>query len=125
MFSRFELFLPIKESILLENLFKEIVEVINQLENQISKYIDGSETSRLNKNAAIYPVKVSDEFFNLLKQCLEYKQKTGGYFNICAGSAVQVDKIGINLDEKNKRFIFIRQVCGLTPVLSEKDWPCR
>ncbi len=102
MYSRFELFIPVKETVKLNLLFQQIVEKMGQLENDISKYSERSETSRLNINAAKKPVKVSSSFFGLLQQCIEYNQKTGGYFNICAGSGSQKDRMGITIDKKTQ-----------------------
>lgn len=58
---------------------------LERLERMLSNYRSDSEWSRLNRDAASHPVKVSDELFNLLVACLEYSRRSEGAFDISVG----------------------------------------
>ena len=58
---------------------------LKRLERMLSNYRSDSEWSRLNRDAANHPVKVSDELFRLLVACLEYSRRSEGAFDISVG----------------------------------------
>jgi len=102
MYSRFELFIPMEESAELESLFQEIVDKTEQLEQLISKFMPGSETSRVNSGTDLKPVKVNSFFFSLIEQCLSYHNLTKGYFSICTGKSPLISGFGITPDRKTQ-----------------------
>lgn len=59
-----------------------IKDEIDRLENNISRYINSSKVSFLNKYAGRSPAAVDDELFELLKRCKEYNGLTFGAFDI-------------------------------------------
>jgi len=106
MYSRFELFIPMEESAKLESLFQEILDKTEQIEQQISKFIPGSQTSRINSGVGLNPVKVNSFFFNLTEQCLSFSTLTGGYFSICMGEHPLNEGFGITLNKENQCITF-------------------
>lgn len=66
----------------IEAIFDEM-ERINQL---MSPYINSSELYRVNKNAAIQPVKISNELYLLIKQAQLISAQTKGAFDITFAS---------------------------------------
>ncbi|MCF6212844.1 MAG: FAD:protein FMN transferase [Flavobacteriaceae bacterium] len=63
---------------------------IKRIENIISSWSPTSETSEINRNAGIRPVKVSVELFNLIKRAINISKLTDGAFDI---SYASMDKI--------------------------------
>tara|TARA_B100000795_G_scaffold71256_1_gene50113 strand:- start:2885 stop:3868 length:984 start_codon:yes stop_codon:yes gene_type:complete len=63
---------------------------ISRIEALISSWDPNSETSRINQNAGIAPVKISEELFMLIKRALQISSLTDGAFDI---SYASMDKI--------------------------------
>ena len=55
---------------------------IKRIEKLISSWSDESETSRININAGLKPVKVSKELFKLIERCLKVSELSNGAFDI-------------------------------------------
>ena len=70
---------------------------IDRLEEMISSWREHSETSRVNRNAGVAPVPVSNELFNLIRRSLKISELTGGAFDITFAGA------GRLWDFKNKK----------------------
>jgi len=70
-------------------------DLITQIENQLTTYKEGSDTSRINEGAGLYPVSVQQETFDLIERCQRLSQLTQGAFDISYGS---VDKSLWNFD---------------------------
>ena len=65
-------------------------EEIHRLDRLLSNYRPASEWSEVNRTAALRPVKVSDELFQLLAECMEYSKRSHGSFDITVGPLVKV-----------------------------------
>ena len=63
---------------------------ISRIENLISSWDSNSETSKINQNAGVKPVKVSKELWDLIERSQKISQMTSGAFDI---SYAAVDKI--------------------------------
>jgi len=63
---------------------------VQRIEKLISSWDDSSETSLINKNAGIKPVKVSWELFKLIERSVQISEITNGAFDI---SYTALDKI--------------------------------
>ncbi len=74
----------------------EAVTEISRIEDLLSTFKVTSETNLINRNAGIYPVKVSDEIFTLIERSIRISSLTQGAFDISYGS---VDKRLWNFDE--------------------------
>ena len=64
---------------------EEAASEIKRVERMISSWIPESETSLINENAGISPVKVSDELFKLIDRCIKISEITDGAFDISFG----------------------------------------
>jgi len=58
------------------------VEEVQRLERMISSHLPNSETTLINHNAGLQPVKVSDELFGLIVRSKKISELTGGAFDI-------------------------------------------
>ncbi len=87
------------------------MERINQL---MSPYIDTSELSKVNASAAITPVKISKELFDLLQLSAEISVLTSGAFDITFAS------IGYLYDYKTKKRPTQHQINALLNAISYK-----
>ena len=74
----------------------EAVDEISRIEDLLSTFKITSETNLINRNAGIWPVKVSDEIFTLIERSIRISSLTQGAFDISYGS---VDKRLWNFDE--------------------------
>ena len=57
----------------------------HRLDELLSNYKRASEWSRVNREAAAHPVKVSPELFQLLSDCLAYSRASEGIFDLTVG----------------------------------------
>lgn len=69
---------------------------IKRIEDLLSTFKENSETNRINRNAGIQPVEVSEETFNLIARSLRISHITQGAFDITYGS---IDKRLWNFDQ--------------------------
>jgi thiamine biosynthesis lipoprotein len=60
-------------------------EEARRLDRLLSNYIQESEWSAVNRDAAARPVRVSNELFDLLDACLGYTRRSEGAFDITVG----------------------------------------
>ncbi len=60
----------------------EAINEIQQIESWLSSWQDGSITTRLNNEGGINPVKVPEEYYQLVKRALELSKLTQGAFDI-------------------------------------------
>ena len=65
---------------------------ISRIEKIISSWDPNSQTSDINKNAGIKPVKVSEELFNLIERSLAISKLTSGAFDISYASMDRIWK---------------------------------
>ena len=71
---------------LAENVGAEVLAVFHQVDEQMSRYREDSEVSRLNRNAPGGPVAVSDGLFEVLEKAREVSMLSDGAFDITFGS---------------------------------------
>ena len=65
-------------------------EEAKRIDRLLSNYIQESEWSAVNRDAASRPVRVSDELFDLLDACAVYNRKSEGAFDITVGPLMKV-----------------------------------
>ena len=63
---------------------------LHRLDRMLSNYDPASEWNGMNGAAALRPVRVSDELFRLLVECLEYSKRSKGAFDITVGPLMRV-----------------------------------
>lgn len=74
----------------LEGASEEAFEEVRRLDRLLSNYRPESEWSKVNREAASHPVKVSAELFRLLADCVEYSRQSEGAFDISVGPLMKV-----------------------------------
>lgn len=88
--SRYDLTVVAKDSVEANRYFSVAIQEISRIEKLISSWDPLSETSQVNKNAGIKPVKVSPELFHLIERSIALSKLTDGAFDITYAS---MDKI--------------------------------
>mgnify|MGYP001980017911 FL=1 len=88
--SRFDITVVAKDSTAANSDINMAVAEITRIEKRISSWDPNSETSLVNANAGIKPVKVSQELFDLIKRAIGISKLTDGAFDITYAS---MDKI--------------------------------
>ena len=88
--SRFDITVVANDSITANSYIDMAVAEITRIEKRISSWDTNSETSEINRNAGIHPVKVSKELFDLVSRCLKISKLTNGAFDI---SYASLDKV--------------------------------
>lgn len=73
---------------------QEVEDRVRELENKMSTKIATSEVSKINDNAGIDKVKVSDDTFTVIKEALKYGKISKGKFDITVGNLVDLWGIG-------------------------------
>jgi thiamine biosynthesis lipoprotein len=68
------------------------IEEISRIEKLISSWNPSSQTSEINKNAGISPVKVDQELIDLIERCITVSKITDGAFDITYASMDKVWK---------------------------------
>ena len=71
---------------------EEAASEIKRIERMISSWDPESETSLINSNAGISPVKVNDELFSLVERCIQISEITEGAFDISFGALSEIWK---------------------------------
>jgi len=90
--SRFDITVVEKDSISANKYIDIAIAEISRIEKIISSWDKNSETSEVNKNAGIEPVKVSGELFNLIKRAIAISKLTDGAFDISYASMDRIWK---------------------------------
>jgi len=69
---------------------REAFDEVHKLDRMLSNYMPGSELSGVNDPAADEPVHVSQEFFELISQCVNFGRESEGTFDITVGLLMKV-----------------------------------
>ncbi|WCO03662.1 FAD:protein FMN transferase [Psychroserpens ponticola] len=88
--SRFDITVVANDSIQANIYIDTAVAEISRIENLISSWDNTSQTSEINRNAGIKPVKVDKELFDLIERAIGISKLTDGAFDI---SYASMDKI--------------------------------
>ncbi|MEP2238824.1 MAG: FAD:protein FMN transferase [Maribacter sp.] len=88
--SRFDITVVAKDPVEGDDYIDLAINEIKRIENLISSWDPDSQTSEINRNAGIKPVKVDAELFNLIQRSLGISKLTDGAFDI---SYASMDKI--------------------------------
>ena len=84
--SRFEITVVANDSIQAHELIDTAVAEITRIEKLISSWDVNSQTSEINRNAGIKPVKVDVELFELIERAISISKLTDGAFDISYAS---------------------------------------
>lgn len=88
--SDFQITIVEKDKLRAEFLINLCVSEITRIENLISSWRKNSETSLINSNAGIKPVKVKKELFDLISRSIKISEITQGSFDITYASLDEV-----------------------------------
>lgn len=69
---------------------------IAELGDKITINQEGSEIDKINENAGVAPVEVSDDIYGLLKQAYQYSEESDGGYNMAIGAITQLWRIGFD-----------------------------
>lgn len=72
----------------------EIVNLMDSIEQKMSRYIPSSEVSLINRNSGIKSVEVSSETYDVIEKALNYGKLTQDVFDITIGPIIDLWKIG-------------------------------
>lgn len=67
---------------------EEVCQLLIDIEKKMSFYINNSEISKINQNAGLSMVKVSDETLRVIRKSIEYSVMTKGKFDITLGPLI-------------------------------------
>lgn len=83
---------------------------MSRIEGLISSWDSNSETSKINRNAGVEPVKVSNELFNLIHRSIKISALTDGAFDITFASIDKVWKFDGTMVEKPSNLTIVESV---------------
>jgi FAD:protein FMN transferase len=79
-----------EDQTLLESAVDQAFDEVRRLDDELSNYKPESEWSTVNRFAAVRPVKVPQDLFDLLSACVEYSRLSEGAFDITVGPLMRV-----------------------------------
>lgn len=82
MHTRFDLVLPGIGTADGEHIAGQLQELLGGLEKMLSRFFIGGALWQLNEYGAKRSIKLPDELYRLLQQCLDWREKTCGYFDV-------------------------------------------
>ena len=88
--SRFDITIVAKDEATADHYIDKAIEEITRIENLISSWNPSSQTSKINNNAGVNPVKVDQELIDLIERCITVSKITDGAFDITYAS---IDKV--------------------------------
>lgn len=62
----------------------DALDVVNEIEQQLSFFFPGSEVSRINRDAAAEPIVLDDDVFDLIESAVRFSEETDRAFDITA-----------------------------------------
>ena len=77
-----------------ENIINKAFDKIEEIENLVSLNKEETEIQKLNDNAGIKPVKLSDETYYIIKEAYRYSKESSGGYDLTIGPLVKLWNIG-------------------------------
>ena len=102
--TQFDILMVGADSVLLSRVWEAIETEVKRLDKLLSRFDEASEVSRVNREAAHYPVAVSEELWQILQDCKRYHALTDGLFDITLQGFSQV-----LLSEKDRSVFFFSE----------------
>ncbi len=97
--TRFEITAIATNTQLADEGIKAGIEEVQRIEKLISSWEENSQTSEINKNAGIHPVKVDKELYDLISRSLKVSDLTNGAFDISFASVGNLWKFDGSMKE--------------------------
>ncbi|MGY3766756.1 FAD:protein FMN transferase [Vagococcus vulneris] len=79
-----------------KDVIPKVYDRIKELDKKITVNKPGSEVDKINKEAGIKPVKVSDDVYDLIKDAIKYSKESKGGFDLTIGPITQLWHIGFD-----------------------------
>ena len=96
--NRFDFTIVAKETATANAYIDECIAEVKRIEKIISSWDKDSQTSEINRNAGIAPVKVAPELFGLVERAIQISKVTDGAFDITYAALDNVWKFNIHMD---------------------------
>ncbi|MGL5417260.1 MAG: FAD:protein FMN transferase [Clostridium sp.] len=97
--SRTELFMGTAISVKIydgkEEVLEKAFDKVKEIENKVSINKNGTEVDKINENAGIKKVSVSDDTFEIIEKGLKYSEMSNGKYDISIGPIVKLWSIGL------------------------------
>ena len=77
-----------------EEIINKAFDKVEEIENLVSLNKEETELQKLNDNAGIKPIKLSDETYNIIKQAYKYSKESEGEYDLTVGPLVKLWNIG-------------------------------
>ena len=121
--SRFDITIVSESEVQANSSIDEVIAEIKRIEKIISSWDENSETSLINKNAGIQPVKVSSELFNLIQRAIKISEITDGAFDITYASMDKVWKFDGSMDHEPTPLEIASSIAnvGFTNIVLDKE----
>lgn len=97
--SRFDITVIAKDSVAANNHIDTAITEIKRIEKLISSWDANSQTSEINRNAGIKPVKVDAELFQLIERSIGISKLTDGAFDISYASMDNIWKFDGSMEQ--------------------------
>lgn len=122
--SRFDITVVANDSIQANKYIDTAVAEISRIEKLISSWDNNSQTSEINRNAGIKPVKVDKELFDLIERTIGISKLTDGAFDISYASMDRIWKFDgsmTKMPSKEKIIASVEKVGYQNIVLDKKN----
>jgi len=122
--SRFDITVVVNDSIQANKYIDTAVAEISRIEKLISSWDDNSQTSEINRNAGIKPVKVDKELFDLIERAISFSKLTDGAFDISYASMDRIWKFDgsmTKMPSKEEITVSVEKVGYQNIVLDKKN----
>ncbi len=121
--SRFDITVVASDSISANNYIDIAVAEIKRIEKIISSWDKNSETSEINRNSGVKPIKVSKELFKLIERSLVISKLTDGAFDISYASMDKIWKFDGSMKEMPSEALIKKSVekVGFQNIILEKE----
>lgn len=100
-----------------DKVLPEVNKLILNINNEMSLQLPASDLSKINKEAGIKPVKVTDDLFDVIEKALYYSKLTNGKFDISVGPLTSMWNIG----NSNARVPSEREIKNDLPLVDYKN----
>jgi thiamine biosynthesis lipoprotein len=118
MATRFEIALFGDDPVALRAAADEALDEVQRVETMLNWRNPSSPLARLNARAALEPVRVNPELFDLLRRCQEFTRLAGGAFDITVGPLVRAWEAQANIGQavNDPALADAREACGMHQV---------
>ncbi len=106
--TQFDALLVGDDELFLRSVWHKIEQMLESLQNRLSRYSNEGELYKINQNAMMAPIEVSDLMWSVLNECRDYNKLTEGYFDITVGS-----QDFLILDESDRSVYFVDENMSL------------